>query len=90
VEERDYEVRPEGEGSVLNWKITLGGSFMVMAIFWAGAMYNRMGNMESAIADIKQSLAPLGEVAILKVKLQTLTEQVDEFRRQHERDPQQH
>lgn len=84
---REHEVQPpEGETGTMTWKITLGGSFMIMAVFWAGAMYNRMGNMESAIADIKQSLAPLAEVAVLKIQLKTLSEQVDELRRKADRD----
>lgn len=60
----------------VNLRLALGGGFLVGAIFWAGATYNRMGNMESALGDIKTAILALNKVPILEMKIDQLQGQV--------------
>jgi hypothetical protein len=63
----------------MNIKLAIGGGFVVGAIFWAGATYNRMGNMEVALGEIKTAIVALNEVPILKMEIESLKGEVKQL-----------
>ncbi len=68
---------PEQEPRIsLNWKVSLGGTFMVGAIFWAGSCYNRLSSMESSLQDIRTQLPALGKVSVLEVQQSDMQRQI--------------
>lgn len=77
VLERDHE------RVLMNVKLAVGGGlivFLIGAIFWAGATYNRMGNIESAVGEIKVSLHELNQVPLLEMRMKTVEEQLQQMR----------
>lgn len=76
-------LRHEHERVLMNVKLAVGGGlivFLIGAIFWAGATYNRMGNIETAVGEIKVSLQALNQVPILEMRVKTLEEQLQQMK----------
>lgn len=66
----------------MNTRIAVGSGlivFLVGAIFWAGATYNRMGNMEVALGEIKVALVALNKVPLLEMRITTLESEIKQL-----------
>lgn len=60
----------------MEWTQVVGGSFICGTIFWAGSTYNRISAIERALAEIKNSIPALGEIAVLRVEIESLKDRV--------------
>ena len=67
---------------LVTWKLGLGGSFMVGAIFWAGSTYNRVSGIESSLQEIRSQLPALGKVAVLDAEQVRMQRQIDYLQEQ--------
>ena len=44
---------------------SIGSAFMIGAIFWAGATYNRVDAIEGRLANIEMSIAKVGNIQLI-------------------------
>lgn len=44
---------------------SVGSAFMIGAIFWAGATYNRVDAIEGRLANIEMSIAKVGNIQLI-------------------------
>ena len=58
------------------WNQIIGGSFVLGAIFWAGATYSRIGRIEKDLGGIVGKLSELAELAIIKSQIETHNEEI--------------
>ncbi len=82
-------MQPTSGGLDVTWKMTVGGGvavFLVGATFWAGATYNRIDGMESELHVISTQMSQLGDLPILKMKVDTLEIEVTRLQTQRDRD----
>jgi len=80
-------MQPGGKFTEMNWKITIGGGvlvFLVGATFWAGAAYNRLDSIESQLREMHTQMGQIGEVPILKIRVETLELEVKRLVDQHD------
>lgn len=64
----------------MNIKLALGGGFLVATIFWAGATYDRMGNMEKSLTSIEAALITLNDVPTMRLRINSLEGEVNELK----------
>lgn len=69
----------------VNIKLAFGGTFLVGVIFWAGATYNRMGNIEAALGDIRVSLSSLNDVPVLRIRVSQMEDRVGRMEEKREK-----
>ena len=53
------------------WSPIIGGSFVIGAIFWAGATYSRIGRIEKDLATMVEKVSLLGGLDGLKEQIHT-------------------
>ncbi len=58
------------------WSQVIGGSFVVGAIFWAGATYSRIGRIEKDLGGLVGKLEELAELAIIKKQIDNHNEEI--------------
>ena len=67
---------------------SIGSAFMIGAIFWAGATYNRVDAIEGRLASIEASISKIGNVQLIDertVQTQTRLDNLEEQMRQQQR-----
>lgn len=60
----------------------VGGAFIVGAIFWAGATYNRISGIEQQLVEIKSALPSMSRIAILEERINIQQRDIDTLRSQ--------
>ncbi len=79
----------DGKQSEVTWRVTLGSAILVFfigATFWAGATYNRIDGIEAALKAMSSQMATLGDLPVLKMKVQSLEIEVQRLQTQRDRD----
>ena len=79
----------EGPRTEMTWRVTLGGALLVFfigATFWAGATYNRIDGIEATLKTIGLQMSSLGELPVLKMKVESLEIEVQRLQTQRDRD----
>jgi hypothetical protein len=60
----------------VEWTQVVGGGFIFGAVFWAGSTYNRIKAIEEALSELKEAIPALGQIAVLKVEIDSLKDRV--------------
>ena len=79
----------DGKQSEVTWRVTLGGAILIFFIattFWAGATYNRIDGIETALKAMSTQMATLGDLPVLKMKVESLEVEVQRLQTQRDRD----
>jgi hypothetical protein len=79
----------EGKQNEVTWRVTLGGAILIFFIgstFWAGATYNRIDGIEAALKTMSNQMGSLGELPVLKMKVESLEIEVQRLQTQRDRD----
>ncbi len=58
----------------------IGGGFIIGAIFWCGATYNRVAGIEQQMIEMKNSLPSATRVAVLELKIDTMQGEINTLR----------
>lgn len=64
------------------WLLSILAVFLVTLIFYTGAQYNRLGNIETTVNELKVSMQALNEINEMKVQIKY---NADELERQSSR-----
>lgn len=58
------------------WSQFVGGSFIIGAIFWAGATYSRISRIEKDLVGLVDQLKALSEMALIKAQIKLHGEEI--------------
>ena len=61
----------------MEWVSVVGAGFILATVFWAGNTYNRISAIERSLAEIRESIPALADIAVLRVELAALKTRVD-------------
>jgi hypothetical protein len=61
----------------MEWVSIVGSGFILATVFWAGNTYNRISAIERSLAEIRESIPALADIAVLRVELQAVKVRVD-------------
>lgn len=62
------------------WVISTFGVLIVTLVFYTGAEYNRMGNIENHLSNVDRNMEKLSDVDSLKVEIQYNKAELDRLR----------